>query len=109
MTTTTKSRSTKILRPTRRNQAIRRDGSLSRYREIWEAESADGQFLAERLEYPGTPWQLSWRPTEGDPMVWLDGLYGSLAQCERALAQGMPGYYLATRMMRMLGPIQNWA
>lgn len=94
------------LRPKVRNHAIRRDGRQG-HRETWLAESADGEFAAERLEFRGTPWAIYWRPTPADPSVMLPMMYGSLARCDSAIHRGEPGWYVAVGILRLLG-VDRW-
>jgi hypothetical protein len=70
----------------------------TRARECWFATTEDGEWAFERLDEPGTPWQvIHWPGTERHERV--TALFGSLRSArtcvERGLDKWLPSYQAA--------------
>lgn len=91
----------KVLVPTRsfitfNSPGIKRGSTRN---ECWEAASKDGTWVCERIEIPGTPWDLLHVPSG------ITNMYGSLVKAEKAVmsgyAVGNVGWCFAEAMIRL--------
>jgi hypothetical protein len=76
---------------------LRRNGQPLR-RECWEATTADGLWAFERIEEPGTPWIVVYKPRTPQAETascWFGTLKAARQAVERGIERWLPSVQLA--------------